>query len=142
MKNLFYLLVALIIAMGITACSKKQEESQKWEYKILSEDCTQPSKFGPSYIDTPLHLLNKFGSEGWELVDVYTSVETVHPNFGNDRYVTGLQPNTRTHRVFFVFKRPILEVRIKGNNTELNDSDSIIVLEEEVTISPEELDSI
>lgn len=50
--------------------------------------------------------LNEMGSQGWELVDVYTMTETIHPNFGNSSYVTGLQPNVRTSEVAFVFKRP------------------------------------
>ena len=40
-----------------------------------------------------------------ELVDVYTIEETVHPNFGNEEYVTGLRENTRTASINYVFKR-------------------------------------
>lgn len=47
--------------------------------------------------------------KGWELVDIYTMIETVHPNFGNKKYVTGLQPNTRTQAICYVFKRAIKE---------------------------------
>jgi hypothetical protein len=44
------------------------------------------------------------GNEGWKLVDVFEIIEIVHPNFGNDDYVTGLQPNVRTSTVNFVLK--------------------------------------
>jgi len=31
--------------------------------------------------------------------------ETVHPNFGNEQYVSGIEPNVRTAEIDFVFKR-------------------------------------
>lgn len=48
-------------------------------------------------------LYNSLGDEGWELVDVFEETETVHPNFGNSEYVTGIQPNVRTSEISFVF---------------------------------------
>jgi len=42
-----------------------------------------------------------------ELVDSYLEMETVHPNFGDSRYVTGLQPNVRPQRLVLIFERPI-----------------------------------
>lgn len=49
--------------------------------------------------------LNMFGIDGWELVDVYTIVETSFPNFGSEEYVTGIRENTQTSSVNYVFKR-------------------------------------
>ena len=54
-------------------------------------------------------VFDTLGSKGQELVDVYTEMETVHPNFGNDKYVSGLQPNMRTSNVIYVFKRPRID---------------------------------
>lgn len=108
MKKLIFLLVVASMALGITSCSKKQEESQKWEYKTLISWAELPSQFdyfSNTSIPVPEEEMNKLGEDGWELVSVYTRIQTVHPNFGNDKYVTGLQPNTRTHGVFYVFKR-------------------------------------
>lgn len=66
------------------------------------------SDFSPKSVNVPHAKLDSLGADGWELTDVYTTVETVHPNFGNAQYVTGLQPNTRTAEVYYVFKRPVV----------------------------------
>ena len=113
MKKIFFLLISLFAALGISSCTKNQNELQKWEYKIISVWGEQISEFWAKDIPIPEEDLNKLGDEGWELIDVYTRIQTVHPNFGNDKYVTGLQPNTRTQGIFFVFKRPKIEVHKK-----------------------------
>lgn len=41
----------------------------------------------------------------WELVDVIEEVETVFPNFGNEKYVTGIQSNVRTWRVQLILRK-------------------------------------
>lgn len=41
----------------------------------------------------------------WELVSTTTEIETVHPNYGNDDYVTGLQSNTRSCSVLLIFRK-------------------------------------
>lgn len=33
-------------------------------------------------------------------------LETVYPNWGNEKYVTGIQPNVRTMSVVLILKRP------------------------------------
>jgi len=38
-------------------------------------------------------------------VDTVTEIETVHPNFGDEQYVTGLQPNVRQRSVTLIFKK-------------------------------------
>lgn len=106
MKNLIYFLFAVIVAMGISSCSKKEETPQQWEYKTLAVWGNELSKFYALNIEIPQAEMDTLGARGWELVDVYTRIATVHPNFGNEKYVTGLQPNVRTLGVFYVFKRP------------------------------------
>lgn len=117
MKNLYYLFVAILSAIGLVSCTKDQDEIQKWEYKIISEYGIDRGHFVSKGIPMPEEELNKLGKDGWELVDVYTRVETVHPNFGNEKYVTGLQPNTRTEAILFVFKRPLKSDNKKSSET-------------------------
>ncbi|MBP1616942.1 MAG: hypothetical protein H6Q14_769 [Bacteroidetes bacterium] len=80
----------------------------KWEYKTISVKGVEEevsSKFQSNKFNITDEALNSWGADGWELVGVYEKTETVHPNFGNGEYVTGLQPNVRTSEVDFVFKR-------------------------------------
>ena len=76
----------------------------KWEYKFETIEGSSYSKFKSNSFNTI--DLEALGREGWELVDVYTINETVHPNFGNSEYVTGIRENTRTKSITYVFKRP------------------------------------
>lgn len=96
MKKLLFLALALVL-VGCT--------SSKWEYKIVKIDSSTSSDFLESEFKVTSEDLNLFGEEGWELVDVYTLTQTQHPNFGDDKYVTGIRENTRTESVNFVFKR-------------------------------------
>lgn len=124
MKKFLKLLLSAVLVIGMGSCKKEQNQDYvtKWEYKTLiawPEDLGLGNKFVNNVIPVPAEELNKLGQEGWELVTVYTEIQTVHPNFGNDKYVTGLQPNTRTQGVFYVFKRPIRDDynSSKGENT-------------------------
>ena len=119
MKKLLSILGAIGLLCFVNSCSNEKQESQKWEYKTLiawgGELPSQLDYFSPNSIPVPEVELNKLGEDGWELVSVYTRIQTVHPNFGNHKYVTGLQPNTRTHGVFYVFKR------LKQHNEDTSD---------------------
>ena len=92
-------LVISLFALCILGCTPK------WEYKIVSIDSSTSSDFLESSFKITSEDLNLFGSEGWELVDVYTITQTQHPNFGDDKYVTGIRENTRTESIHYVFKR-------------------------------------
>ena len=92
-------LLLAVTVLAMAACTSK------WEYKIVTVENEEASKFKTSEIKVTSEDLNLFGEEGWELVDVYTIIETEHPNFGNAEYVTGIRENTRTGSVNFVFKR-------------------------------------
>lgn len=96
MKKVLLLVIAVLT---MAACTSK------WEYKIVTVENEQASAFEASEIKVSSEDLNLFGEEGWELVDVYTIIETEHPNFGNSEYVTGIRENTRTSSVNYVFKR-------------------------------------
>ena len=95
--------VYFIVLLGLTLFSC----TEKWEYKIVTVKGTEQGtgKFLSNKFDVSDESLNLFGKDGWELVDTYTKTETVHPNFGNEQYVSGLQPNVRTEEINFVFKR-------------------------------------
>lgn len=77
----------------------------KWEYKIVIVKAQESGKFQSNKFDVSNDSLNLYGKDGWELVDVFEKTETVHPNYGDDRYVAGLQPNVRTSEINLVFKR-------------------------------------
>jgi hypothetical protein len=99
MKKLF-----LIAFIGLLSSSC----TSKWEYKIVSvkgEEQETMTKFQANKFDVSDEALNLFGKDGWELVGIYEKIETVHPNYGNSEYVSGLQPNVRTAEINFVFKR-------------------------------------
>lgn len=106
MKSIIKLLAISAISCGIWSCSK---EPQKWEYMEYHSIGTPLGNFtGRAWLceENEVDTLNALGEQGWELVDVFTRTETVHPNFGNPDYVTGLKPNTRTSETIYVFKRP------------------------------------
>lgn len=100
MKKLF---LACAVALTLVSCS----DNAKWEYKVVKVAGTEGTNgnFGAMAFNDPSGQLNQLGEEGWEVVTSYTEENTVHPNFGNSEYVTGLQPNTRTAVINFVLKR-------------------------------------
>ncbi len=101
-KKIKQLIVALFIVGSLASCSSK------WEYKLVTitgKEAELSPKQQVKTFDVTDESLNLLGEEGWELVSVYEDIETAHPNFGNDQYVTGLQPNVRTTEIHYVFKR-------------------------------------
>ncbi|WKT83438.1 MULTISPECIES: DUF4177 domain-containing protein [unclassified Thermosynechococcus] len=86
--------------------------NSKWEYKTVYVTAKTVSLGAyPKFSAKEVSLMEleseveKLGKQGWELVDSFVEDETVHPNFGNEEYVTGLQPNVRPNRVVLLFKR-------------------------------------
>lgn len=95
------IIAILLFSIFLTACT------HKWEYKIITVDGNAITDFHQSTFDITNNDLNNLGKHGWELVDVYTIIETVHPNFGNSEYVTGIRENVRTRSINYVFKRVV-----------------------------------
>ncbi|MBO4803977.1 MAG: FKBP-type peptidyl-prolyl cis-trans isomerase N-terminal domain-containing protein, partial [Muribaculaceae bacterium] len=100
--------VSLLLFMGLcvtlsslTGCNKNKH----WEYRAYTVNGIDEGDFRSKTVFPDLEALNKLGDEGWELVTTYEKLETAHPNYGNEKYVTGLQANTRTGAVVFLFKR-------------------------------------
>ena len=49
--------------------------------------------------------LKELGEDGWEVCGVFLEPETAYPNFGNETYVTGLQPNIRSQSAVILLKK-------------------------------------
>lgn len=95
-------IVLILFAFTFFSCTPK------WEYKTVSVKGTESeilAKFQANTFEISDESLNLLGKDGWELVSTYVKTETVHPNYGNEEYVSGIQPNTRTSEINFVFKR-------------------------------------
>lgn len=90
-----------VCAFLVTSCSST------WEYKVITVSGVEGARadFDPKNLTVDEAALTAWGMEGWELVSAYPTTETVHPNFGNSEYVTGMQPNVRTTEIVFVFKK-------------------------------------
>lgn len=117
-------IIILLLTLMLGACSNKDTAPQQWEYNIVSFPGSKlPTVYSPNDKKALIELsnsqtlhfpeassipnsLNLYGKEGWELVSVYTTTETVFPNFGDPSYHTGVKENTRTNTINFVFKRP------------------------------------
>jgi hypothetical protein len=96
------LILFTLVSLFFISCTSK------WEYKTVSvkgEEQETLADFQSNKFDVTDESLNLFGNDGWELVGIYDKTETVHPNFGNKEYVSGIQPNVRTSEINFVFKR-------------------------------------
>ena len=101
MKRFLFVAIAVI---ALSSCT----ENTKWEYKVVKvagQNAESLPDYAPMVFNDQTPMLNKMGEDGWELVNSYTETNTVHPNFGNSEYVTGIRENTRTSVLNFVFKR-------------------------------------
>jgi hypothetical protein len=88
-------LFAVLIISFILVVTSNPDNTQ-WEYKVVEAKGLSLSPFYPSIINL---------NEGWELCSVVPITETVFPNFGDESYVTGIQANTRTTKMIFIYKR-------------------------------------
>lgn len=113
-RILLFLILMMVTVMTTTMILALNNSTEKWEYKVTYLESTEieeytKSDFNPKEAQLNAGMINSYGEEGWELVDTYLETETVHPNYGNDDYVTGLQPNIRPQRLVMIFKRPLQE---------------------------------
>jgi hypothetical protein len=84
----------------------------RYEYKVIVVSGEKLSRFGEeamksSAITVDDKELSKLGSQGWEVVATYLEHETAYPNFGDERYVTGLKTNVRPQRLVLVLRHRI-----------------------------------
>jgi predicted Zn finger-like uncharacterized protein len=99
--------VALLVALIVLAIFA----SRDWEYKVVTLTSglsrTGSEAFEISTLVPSDESLNAYGKDGWELVSTHIERETAHPNYGNDDYVSGLQPNVRPQRLVMFLKRRV-----------------------------------
>ena len=121
-KILLLFLLAPVLAWGqqktvgqkpITQPTNKQI---KWEYFIYKVNPT-PRDYEADYIsgnyedkeanffNPDINVMDSLGCEGWELVNTYTELYTLYPNFGQEGYHTGIKENVKIKNICFVFKR-------------------------------------
>ena len=115
--NLFIatmLVLLLLTSVLIYFNQSTIENNLTWEYKVIevnaggNNDRIGSHALNVRTINIDKSELNRLGQEGWELVSSYLEMETAYPNFGDERYVTGLQPNIRPQKVVLIFKRPLV----------------------------------
>lgn len=117
MKQLTITFLAILL---LSACGGNQNNTAipQWEYKIVTFTGSKlPTVYSPNDKEALILLsdsqslnfpettdipnsLNLYGKEGWELVNVYTTEETVFPQLEKDG-------NTRTKTINFVFKKQV-----------------------------------
>ena len=112
LEILSLIILALILIVTVTLKVGQNDAAyQKWEYKTLVFTPTENNARvgdGSETYNTILPSetdMDQLGNEGWELVTSYLEMETAYPNFGNEEYVTGIQPNVRPQSVVLIFKR-------------------------------------
>ena len=82
-----------------------------WEYHVVTvaanggDSRTGFAAMSAATVNVPADSLAALGADGWELVGTLLETETAFPNFGNDNYVNGLQPNVRPQLATLIFKR-------------------------------------
>lgn len=95
----------MLLTCIFTNCNK-QDDKDIWEYKVVAIDAINKTDFQPrEFFNIGDETLNYYGNEGWELISTYTTEETVFPNFGDAQYHSGIKANSRTEKIFFIFKR-------------------------------------
>ena len=90
----------------------REARQSRYEYKVVAIPSQGHERKGSAAlavasIDPSEAELTSLGSAGWELAGSYLEIETAYPNFGDDKYVTGLQPNIRPQRLVLVFRRRV-----------------------------------
>ncbi len=108
------LIIFFSVLFLFTSCQKKGPQPiTKWEYKEIIMEGTPRGDFFSKQFYNPTDNHNNIGQsfedlgkEGWELVDVYTEIETVYPDFGGEKTIIHYKENTRTSAIHYIFKRP------------------------------------
>ncbi|MCH5175567.1 MAG: hypothetical protein J1F40_06750 [Prevotellaceae bacterium] len=124
MKKKLFIIFGVFLLMS---CGHKEKTSiQKWEYKVLKfcygnlinlAEKEERSSVHAVVRDNLIPLedsLSVLGKDGWELISTYTTISTSFPNFGDDKYVTGIREQTATRALTAILKRPYLETSDKG----------------------------
>jgi hypothetical protein len=105
------LIILAFVGIGVTAASA-YKAPVKYQYKVVRANSQSHDRTGEeagkfSTIQIGQKDMDDLGADGWELVGSFLEMETAFPNFGNEKYVTGLQPNVRPQSAVLLFKKPI-----------------------------------
>ncbi len=108
----FKFLVCSLLLLILILHYPKQPKSPMYDYKVVSfltngNERTGSSALRYSTINISENDLMILGVQGWELVSTALEMETAYPNFGNNTYVTGIQPNVRPQKLICIFKRRV-----------------------------------
>lgn len=106
---------AVIIAIVAVSClepykhvsAAESPSTTTWEYKVLYEPVTTEDIKSSQGIQINESDLNLLGKDRWSLSAAYVEEETVFPNLGDPKYITGVQPNIRPRRAVFIFQRSV-----------------------------------
>lgn len=84
----------------------------RYEYKVVIVAADAHGRTGdgamkPSSVKLDEKALAQLGNQGWEIVGSYLELETAYPNFGDAKYVTGLQTNVRPQRLVMILRHRI-----------------------------------
>lgn len=114
------LLAAILVVIVLTdtreladaAAARNLVLEPRYEYKVIKIAADRKSRTGEEALEpTSIHVdekeLASLGSQGWEIVATYLEVETAYPNFGDSKYVTGLQTNVRPQRLVVILRHRI-----------------------------------
>ncbi|HOI92042.1 MAG TPA: hypothetical protein PLK28_16190 [Candidatus Rifleibacterium sp.] len=109
-KAIPMLLANLILLLVISFWLAQKHNLPQFEYRVIYFGDGGEGRLGADAIKyrkiTPAtYELDALGSSGWELVSTYLETETSYPNFGDNNYVTGIQPNIRPQRLVCIFRR-------------------------------------
>jgi hypothetical protein len=114
MPRLLASLIAILLCsgLGLASWTLFLRPAPQWEYQTVSLSSEGNERTGLdavkfASIQWEANTVAAMGTEGWELVDTYLELETAYPNFGDEDYVTGIQPNVRPQALTLIFKRPI-----------------------------------
>lgn len=126
---LFTMTLLLAMTLGLASCgngnSNSNNENQQWEYLVKRAEGMVMSdsneEFKAKRVIIEEEDLDELGAQGWELVNTYEETETVFPNWGNEKYVTGIQPNTRTLGIVLIFKRPATSKKADSDKKQSDD---------------------
>lgn len=95
-----------------TAALERRMLEHRYEYKVVtvapeSLERTGDEAMKAASISVNEKELSALGNQGWEIVGSYLELETAYPNFGDAKYVTGLQTNVRPQRLVLILRHRI-----------------------------------
>ena len=84
----------------------------RYEYKVVAVASNASGRTGEDAMKAAMVTidekeLTRLGNQGWEIVTSFIEVETAYPNFGDAKYVTGLQTNVRPQRLILILRHRI-----------------------------------